>query len=117
MGFEWCGSARGKLWASAQRFDVTTTSDRIRVEIYDQEYFMRGGPDPEYIRNLASYLDAKMRAIAERTHTVDSLRVAILAALNIVDEYHQLKARHEAATQEIDQKVSACSAVLDRLLE
>jgi len=113
----WCGSARGKPRASAQRFDVTRTPDGIRVEIYDQEYFMRGGPDPEYIRTLASYLDAKMRAIAERTHTVDSLRVAILAALNIVDEYHQLKAKHEATTQEVDQKVSACSAVLDRLLE
>jgi len=78
---------------------------------------MRGGSDPDYIRKLASYLDAKMRAIAERTHTVDSLRVAILAALNIVDEYHQLKAEYEAAAQVIDQKVSACSAVLDRLLE
>ena len=96
---------------------MARTPDGIRVEIYDQEYFMRGGPDPEYIRKLASYLDTKMRAIAERTHTVDSLRVAILAALNIADEYHQLKARQEATAQEIDQKVSACSAVLDRLLE
>lgn len=89
----------------------------VRVEIYDQEYFMRGDLDPEYIQWLARYLDAKMRSIAERTHTVDSLRVAILAALNIADEYHQMKAKHEAATKEVDEKVGECNEVLDQFLK
>lgn len=91
--------------------------DGIRVEIYDQEYFMRGDLDEVYIHKLAHYLDAKMRSIAERTKTVDSLRVAILAALNIADEYHQLKARHEATTRDVDRKVLEYSEALDRLLK
>lgn len=91
--------------------------DAIRVEIYDQEYFMRGELDPEYIQKLAQFLDARMRSIAERTRTVDSLRVAVLAALNIADEYHQLKSKHEMIAQDVDRKVGKCSEVLDRVLE
>ena len=89
----------------------------IRVVIYDQEYFMRGDLNEEYIQKLARYLDTKMRSIAERTQTVDTVRVAILAALNVVDEYHQLKARHEEVTEHVDQKVGEYSAVLDQILK
>ena len=91
-------------------------SDGIRVMIYDQEYFIRGDLDEEYIRRLARYLDAKMRSIAEHTRTVDSLRVAVLAALNVVDEYHQMKSQHEAMTQQLDQKVGEYTQALDQLL-
>ncbi len=91
--------------------------DAIRVTIYDQEYFMRGDLDEAYIQKLAEYLDGKMRSIAERTRTVDSLRVAILAGLNIADEYHQLKSKYEATAGQIDEKVEAYSRVLDQFLK
>ncbi len=94
-----------------------TPPDGVRVMIYDQEYHMRGALDPEYIQKLARYLDAKMRSIAGKTRTVDSLRVAVLAALNIADEYHQLQAKHEATTKEIDEKVSEYSETLDQILK
>jgi len=89
----------------------------IRVVIYDQEYFMRGDLNQEYIQKLAQYLDTKMRSIAERTRTVDTLRVAMLAALNVADEYHQLKARYEEVTQQVDQKVGQCTDALDEILK
>jgi cell division protein ZapA len=95
---------------------VATIPDGVRVVIYDQEYHMRGELDPEYIRGLAQFVDGKMRSIAARTRTVDSLRTAILAALNIADEYHQLRAKHEAITKEVDQKLGACSEALDQIL-
>ena len=77
---------------------------------------MRGELDATYIKELARFLDARMRSIAERTHTVDSLRVAVLAALNIADEYHQLKVKHEAVAKDLDQKVDEYNEVLDRVL-
>jgi cell division protein ZapA len=89
----------------------------VRVVIYDQEYFMRGDLDEAYIQKLAQFLDAKMRSIAERTRTVDSLRVAILAALNVADEYHRLKAKQEADSRQLDQKVVEYSRALDDLLK
>ena len=91
--------------------------DGIRVEIYGQEYHMRGDLDPEYIRRLAKFLDGKMRSIAARTHTVDSLRVAVLAAMNIADEYHQLKAKHEETTRQVDQKVAEYHELVEELLK
>ncbi len=92
-------------------------AEGIRVNIYDQEYYVRGGMDEEYIQKLGKYLDAKMRAIAGRTRTVDSLRLAVLAALNIADEYHQIKARYEETTKRVDEKVEECSQMLDRFLK
>lgn len=61
------------------------TMDAITVDIYDQTYHLRGH-DPEYIHRLAEIVDTKMRAVASHGKTVDSLRVAVLAALNIADE-------------------------------
>lgn len=89
----------------------------IRVVIYDQEYRMRGRLDPAYIRELGQFVDAKMRSVAARTQTVDSLRVAVLAALNIADEYHQFKARQDAAASELEHRVDEYSEILDQLLK
>ena len=58
------------------------------MEIYDQLYHL-SGQDPEHIRELAAYVDAKMRAVAAQGRTADSLRVAVLAALNLADEVSQ----------------------------
>ena len=77
---------------------------------------MRGQLDPEYLRALARFVDEKMRSIAARTHTVDSLRTAVLAAMNIADDYHRLLAKYEAATRQMDEKVGECNQVLDEIL-
>jgi len=66
----------------------------VRVEIFDQASNLRG-TDPDYILKLAEYVDGKMRAVADQTHTVDSSRLAVLAALNIADEYHLLKSKQD----------------------
>lgn len=64
------------------------TSGYVTVEIYDQVYHL-SGQDAEHIRDLAARVDAKMRAVAAQGRTVDSLRVAVLAALNLADELSQ----------------------------
>ena len=60
-------------------------SEYVTVEIYDQFYHL-SGQNPEHIRELAACVDAKMRAVAAQGKTADSLRVAVLAALNLADE-------------------------------
>lgn len=78
---------------------------------------MRGQLDPEYIRMLARFVDEKMRVIAARTQNVDSLRTAVLAALNIADDYHRLQASQQATVRQLDQKVGECNQVLDQILD
>jgi len=96
---------------------VAKSQDGIRVEIYDQDYNIKGELDSNYIQKLAKFVDWKMRTVAAQTHTVDSLRVAVLAALNIADEYHQLKTKYDATAKQIDAKVEECTEKLDRILK
>ena len=65
-----------------------TPTEYVTVEIYDQVYHL-AGQDPVHIRELASCVDSKMRAVAAQGKTADSLRVAVLAALNLADELSQ----------------------------
>jgi cell division protein ZapA len=88
----------------------------VRVEIFDQAYNLRGS-DPEYIMKLAEYVDGKMRAVAEQTHTVDTVRVAVLAALNIADEYHLLKRNQDSGTVEYIKRANNLSNALDEVLK
>ncbi len=78
----------------------------ISVEIYDQTYHLRG-VDPEHITALAGIVDGKMRAVSAHGATVDSLRVAVLAALNIADELTELRARHNELLRSLDTTESA----------
>ncbi|MFP5204080.1 MAG: cell division protein ZapA [Acidobacteriota bacterium] len=71
--------------------NTTETTSYVTVEIYDQVYHL-SGHDPGHIRELAAQVDAKMRAVAAQGHTADSLRVAVLAALNLADELSQTAA-------------------------
>ena len=60
----------------------------VTVEIYDQTYHL-SGQNADHVRGLAARVDAKMRAVSAQGRTVDSLRVAVLAALNLADELAQ----------------------------
>src|SRR6516162_6647807 len=88
----------------------------VRVEIFDQAYNLRGS-DPEYILQLAKYVDAKMRAVAEQTNTIDTVRLAVLAALNIADEYHLLKRNLNAGSVGYGQRANRLANALDKILE
>jgi len=88
----------------------------VRVEIYDQSYSLRG-VDPEHIFKLAEYVDGKMRQLSEQTATVDSLRLAVLAALNIADELHMLKRKYQNVAGEYNLRASHLSGALDRALQ
>ncbi len=89
----------------------------IRVEIYNQTYNIRSDGDNDYILRLAEYVDGKMREISSGTLTVDSLKVAILAALHIADEYHQLKNQQEQSDAQLASRSAECAEMLDRVLK
>ena len=93
-----------------------SSNGSVRVEIFDQVYNLRGS-DAEYILKLAEYVDGKMRAVSQQTATVDSVRLAVLAALNIADEYHLLKRQLEAPSPEARQRASKLASALDEVLQ
>jgi cell division protein ZapA len=87
----------------------------VRVEIFDQVYNLRGS-DSAYILKLAEYVDTKMRAVAEATHTVDTARLAVLAALNIADEYHLLKRTQDNGAVDYQKRAHQLASALDEIL-
>lgn len=95
----------------------------VTVDIYDQLYHLRG-VDPEHIARLAHLVDSKMRAVASHGGSVDSLRVAVLAALNLADELTTLRAHYDLLAGKVRQSQTAVrsragdlSHMLDEVLE
>jgi cell division protein ZapA len=97
--------------------------ESVSVEIYDQIYHLRG-TDPAYIDKLAQSVDAKMRAVSAHGGTVDSLRVAVLAALNIADELATLRQRYDTLAGSVSlsqttmrSRAGSLAGMLDEVLE
>jgi cell division protein ZapA len=94
-------------------------SQFVTVDIYDQTYRLRG-QDPAYIHQLAEVVDTKMRAVAAQGKSVDSLRVAVLAALNIADELaaleHRYNALNGAEKESVRSRASRLNGLLDAVL-
>src|ERR1700679_1553211 len=74
----------------ADNLEIRRATTSVTVDIYDQTYHLRAH-DPAYIEKLAATVDSKMRAVSASGNTADSLRVAVLAALNIADELLRLQ--------------------------
>ena len=98
-------------------------TESIAVEIYDGIYHLRGTDTP-YIEHLAELVNSKMRAVAAHGGTVDSLRVAVLASLNIADELECLRSRYAALAGSLTQsqtslrsRSASLAAQLDEIFE
>lgn len=100
-----------------ERPNPESAEQTIRVEIYNQTYSIRSDGDNDYIRRLAEYVDGKMREISSGTLTVDSLKVAILAALHIADEYHQSMHQQQQVDAQLASRSAECTELLDRVLK
>lgn len=88
----------------------------IPVEIHGQRYPIRSSLEPEYVARLARYVDERIRAAADSTPTGDSLRLSILAALNIADELFRCKENDRARHGELAERAGEIERLLDRLL-
>jgi cell division protein ZapA len=93
-----------------------SANSSVRVEIFDQAYNLRG-TDPDHILKLAEYVDAKIRAVSAQTHTVDTARLAVLAAINIADEFHLMKRRAEGGNTDSSKRTRQLLSALDEILE
>lgn len=88
----------------------------VPVQIGGQRYPIRSALDPEYVARLAAYVDEKMRVAAESAPTGDSLRLAVLAALNIADELFRCRDTARATNGELAERAGELEKLLDRLL-
>jgi cell division protein ZapA len=90
----------------------------LKINIYGTEYPIRSdiNSDSEYIRTVADYVDKKMREIDNATQAKSSLKVAILAALNIADELFQERESKADLVNQMSGKMKTLSDSLDKQL-
>jgi cell division protein ZapA len=89
----------------------------IKVQIFGQSYSIRGELEEAYVQELAAYVDAKMRTIAEATATVDTQKAAVLAALAIADELLSIRKEGGDREEMLREKAERCLTLVDRALK
>jgi cell division protein ZapA len=95
---------------------MASSSTSVDVEIFGATYYVRGEQDRRYLQQLAEMVDQKMREISEKAPTVDTGKIAILAALNLADELVQSNNEQEGERVEIMEKVAELTGVLTEAL-
>ena len=88
----------------------------LSVEIHGQRYPIRSSLDPEYVLRLAAYVDQKIAAAGDTTPSGDSLRLAVLAALNIADELFRIREATRVRDTQIAERALELEQLVDRVL-
>jgi cell division protein ZapA len=96
--------------------DAESGNRIVQVDIYGQAYSIRTEGQSDHILALAEMVDRRRKEIARATLTVDSLKVAILAALHIAEELHQTRRRLDDVDRDLAERSARCSAELDQFL-
>jgi cell division protein ZapA len=89
----------------------------VKVQIFGQTYALRGELDEAYVQKLAAYVDEKMRAIADATATVDTQKLAVLAALAIADELHSTQKERGDREELLREQAERCLTLVERALK
>ena len=84
----------------------------VDVEIMGEKFTVRSDAEESYVRKVAVYVDGKMQEVMKTTRPVGKSSVAMLAALNIADEYQRLKENHEAIMQRLNHLSKRLSTTL-----
>ena len=89
---------------------------QIRITIRGRQYTVRGDESAEEVQAVARDLDARLEEVATRTRSFDEYTVALLTALNLASELHQLRRRTLTELGEIDRDAAALEAMLETML-
>lgn len=94
-----------------------SSTGTVHIEIFGATYTVKAGADPGYVEELAAHVDAQMREVSKTAGAVDSVRVAVLAALNIADECFQLRAQEGEAERRAQAKAEVLARALGAALD
>ena len=99
------------------RCDNLLLMNAVKVQIFGQIYTIRGELDERYVQKLAAYVDEKMSAIADVTATIDTQKVAVLAALAIADELHTSRKDRTEEEELLREQAERCLTLVERALK
>ena len=88
-------------------------SGKVKVTILGQTYNIKGDASPEYIIKLTDYVNQKIEEIGDNVPGGNSLQLAILASLNIADEYFQMRKISNGMEGAIEDKTKEIISLLE----
>jgi cell division protein ZapA len=89
---------------------------QVQVEIFGQTYAVQAGADPGYIESVAAYVDHQMRDVSRASGAVDSVRIAVLAALNIADELFRARNAGREGGDRLEERTKRLVSLLSQAL-
>ena len=93
------------------------TTVRATVEIFGQRLGLRADGDASRLQELASFVDHRMREVADRTTSADTVKIAVLTALNIADELFQERETDQDARQKrLEKQAERLVSKLDEVM-
>lgn len=92
-------------------------SQVVHVDIHGQRYAVRSDLDPQYVAELAAFLDDRMRAAARELASADPLRIAVIAALNIADELRRARLDASSAEGQLRLRAEQLEQIVDTVLD
>ena len=87
----------------ANEIDNKKVPQRVVLEIFGDSFALKTD-DPEHMENLGRLIDQKMKDVARQVHSFDSTKIAILTALQLADDYCQLKKDYDELVELINEK-------------
>lgn len=78
--------------------------NRVVVEIFGEEYTVKGTENPEYIEMLGAYVDRRMKMIQQRNPNLSNTKLAVLTALNLADELNKLQEDYDEMIKALEEE-------------
>ncbi len=89
----------------------------VKAQIFGQTYAIGGELLDDYVLKLAACVDEKMRAVAEATSTVDTQKIAVLAALAIADDLYSAQRDRGYREDVLREQAERCLTLVERALK
>jgi cell division protein ZapA len=83
------------------------------VYILGQKYTIKGDAPEEYIREIASFVDKKLKEVHNSIPNITPVKASILAALDIADELFKLRSEQDVMTKTIEEKAERLASLFD----
>ena len=83
------------------------------VYILGQKYTIKGDEPEEYIREIASFVDKKLKEVYNAAPNITPVKASILAALDIADELFKMRIRQEEETKNVEEKAATLASLFD----
>lgn len=88
----------------------------VHIEVHGQKYPIRTELDPQYVEQLAQFVEARMALAAKASPSSDAVGLAILTALNITDEYFRSRSHQSSSSSTLAERTAMLERMVDQAL-